>query len=189
MQPRGSCWWRWSPQPAGTAGISGSGVRPRKPAVLYDQVQQAVASGDKAKISARRRRHGRQVQPHRVRANDGAWRREGAVRSRRRSRRENAAAMDQSITRRTTSSSRSPGCASLRCCSTRKAYDRASHCSPNRNPTHSRASWPTAAAICSPLRASVTMRARAYKLALDSLPKNDSSARQLIQFKLDALGG
>ncbi|WP_118179195.1 tetratricopeptide repeat protein [Paraburkholderia phosphatilytica] len=29
----------------------------------------------------------------------------------------------------------------------------------------------------------------AYKLALDSLPKNDTSARQLIQFKLDALGG
>ena len=29
----------------------------------------------------------------------------------------------------------------------------------------------------------------AYKLALDSLPKNDTSARQLVQFKLDALGG
>jgi predicted negative regulator of RcsB-dependent stress response len=29
----------------------------------------------------------------------------------------------------------------------------------------------------------------AYKLALDSLQKNDASARQLIQFKLDALGG
>jgi predicted negative regulator of RcsB-dependent stress response len=29
----------------------------------------------------------------------------------------------------------------------------------------------------------------AYKLALDTLPKNDASARQLIQFKLDALGG
>jgi predicted negative regulator of RcsB-dependent stress response len=29
----------------------------------------------------------------------------------------------------------------------------------------------------------------AYKLALDSLPKNDASARQLIRFKLDALGG
>jgi predicted negative regulator of RcsB-dependent stress response len=29
----------------------------------------------------------------------------------------------------------------------------------------------------------------AYKLALDTLPKTDSSARQLIQFKLDALGG
>ncbi len=29
----------------------------------------------------------------------------------------------------------------------------------------------------------------AYKLALDSLPKNDISTRQLIQFKLDALGG
>src|ERR1700754_5260485 len=29
----------------------------------------------------------------------------------------------------------------------------------------------------------------AYKLALDSLAKDDSSARQLIQFKLDALGG
>ncbi|WP_233802064.1 YfgM family protein [Paraburkholderia sp. HP33-1] len=29
----------------------------------------------------------------------------------------------------------------------------------------------------------------AYKLALDSLPKSDTSARQLIQFKLDALGG
>jgi predicted negative regulator of RcsB-dependent stress response len=29
----------------------------------------------------------------------------------------------------------------------------------------------------------------AYKLALDSLSKNDASARQLIQFKLDALGG
>ncbi|MBC8746081.1 putative negative regulator of RcsB-dependent stress response [Paraburkholderia sp. WC7.3g] len=29
----------------------------------------------------------------------------------------------------------------------------------------------------------------AYKLALDSLSKSDSSARQLIQFKLDALGG
>jgi predicted negative regulator of RcsB-dependent stress response len=29
----------------------------------------------------------------------------------------------------------------------------------------------------------------AYKLALDSLSKNDSSARQLIQFKLDAMGG
>jgi predicted negative regulator of RcsB-dependent stress response len=29
----------------------------------------------------------------------------------------------------------------------------------------------------------------AYKLALDSLPKSDASARQLIQFKLDALGG
>ncbi|HEY3596466.1 MAG TPA: tetratricopeptide repeat protein [Paraburkholderia sp.] len=29
----------------------------------------------------------------------------------------------------------------------------------------------------------------AYKLALDSLPKNDTSTRQLIQFKLDALGG
>ncbi|CAB3747546.1 tetratricopeptide repeat protein [Paraburkholderia humisilvae] len=29
----------------------------------------------------------------------------------------------------------------------------------------------------------------AYKLALDSLPKNDLSTRQLIQFKLDALGG
>ncbi|WJF91391.1 tetratricopeptide repeat protein [Paraburkholderia bonniea] len=28
----------------------------------------------------------------------------------------------------------------------------------------------------------------AYKLALDALPKNDTSARQLIQFKLDALG-
>ncbi|EDZ98562.1 conserved hypothetical protein [Burkholderia sp. H160] len=29
----------------------------------------------------------------------------------------------------------------------------------------------------------------AYKLALDSLSKSDTSARQLIQFKLDALGG
>ena len=29
----------------------------------------------------------------------------------------------------------------------------------------------------------------AYKLALESLPKSDSSERQLIQFKLDALGG
>ena len=29
----------------------------------------------------------------------------------------------------------------------------------------------------------------AYKIALDSLSKSDSSARQLIQFKLDALGG
>ncbi|WP_133648378.1 YfgM family protein [Paraburkholderia flava] len=29
----------------------------------------------------------------------------------------------------------------------------------------------------------------AYKLALDTLPKADSSARQLVQFKLDALGG
>ncbi len=29
----------------------------------------------------------------------------------------------------------------------------------------------------------------AYKLALDSLPKSDSSERQLVQFKLDALGG
>ncbi|HEY1996909.1 tetratricopeptide repeat protein [Paraburkholderia sp.] len=29
----------------------------------------------------------------------------------------------------------------------------------------------------------------AYQLALDSLPKSDTSARQLIQFKLDALGG
>ncbi|MBP0593159.1 tetratricopeptide repeat protein [Paraburkholderia sp. LEh10] len=29
----------------------------------------------------------------------------------------------------------------------------------------------------------------AYKLALDSLPKSDASARQLVQFKLDALGG
>jgi predicted negative regulator of RcsB-dependent stress response len=29
----------------------------------------------------------------------------------------------------------------------------------------------------------------AYKLALDGLPKEDTSARQLVQFKLDALGG
>ncbi|AAU47556.1 tetratricopeptide repeat protein [Burkholderia pseudomallei] len=29
----------------------------------------------------------------------------------------------------------------------------------------------------------------AYKLALDALPKDDASARQLVQFKLDALGG
>ena len=29
----------------------------------------------------------------------------------------------------------------------------------------------------------------AYQLALDSLPKSDTSTRQLIQFKLDALGG
>ncbi|KVE26372.1 hypothetical protein WS67_16000 [Burkholderia singularis] len=29
----------------------------------------------------------------------------------------------------------------------------------------------------------------AYKLALDALPKDDSSSRQLVQFKLDALGG
>ncbi|MDR5750825.1 MULTISPECIES: tetratricopeptide repeat protein [Caballeronia] len=29
----------------------------------------------------------------------------------------------------------------------------------------------------------------AYKLALDSLPSSDTSARQLVQFKLDALGG
>ncbi|RQR57914.1 hypothetical protein DIE18_22065 [Burkholderia sp. Bp9125] len=29
----------------------------------------------------------------------------------------------------------------------------------------------------------------AYKLALDGLPKEDMSARQLVQFKLDALGG
>ncbi|SDB99143.1 YfgM family protein [Paraburkholderia lycopersici] len=29
----------------------------------------------------------------------------------------------------------------------------------------------------------------AYRLALDSLPKSDASERQLIQFKLDALGG
>lgn len=28
-----------------------------------------------------------------------------------------------------------------------------------------------------------------YKVALDSLPANDTSARQLVQFKLDALGG
>ncbi|BAN23340.1 tetratricopeptide repeat protein [Caballeronia insecticola] len=28
-----------------------------------------------------------------------------------------------------------------------------------------------------------------YKLALDTLPANDTSARQLVQFKLDALGG
>ena len=29
----------------------------------------------------------------------------------------------------------------------------------------------------------------AYKVALDTLPANDTSARQLVQFKLDALGG
>ncbi|KAK47377.1 MULTISPECIES: tetratricopeptide repeat protein [Caballeronia] len=29
----------------------------------------------------------------------------------------------------------------------------------------------------------------AYKVALETLPENDTSARQLIQFKLDALGG
>ncbi|SAL01977.1 membrane protein [Caballeronia fortuita] len=29
----------------------------------------------------------------------------------------------------------------------------------------------------------------AYKVALEALPENDTSARQLIQFKLDALGG
>jgi predicted negative regulator of RcsB-dependent stress response len=29
----------------------------------------------------------------------------------------------------------------------------------------------------------------AYKVALDTLPENDTSARQLVQFKLDALGG
>jgi predicted negative regulator of RcsB-dependent stress response len=29
----------------------------------------------------------------------------------------------------------------------------------------------------------------AYKVALDTIPQNDTSARQLIQFKLDALGG
>ncbi|WP_027814904.1 tetratricopeptide repeat protein [Paraburkholderia bannensis] len=29
----------------------------------------------------------------------------------------------------------------------------------------------------------------AYKLALDTLPKSDASERQLVQFKLDALGG
>jgi predicted negative regulator of RcsB-dependent stress response len=29
----------------------------------------------------------------------------------------------------------------------------------------------------------------AYKVALDSLPQSDTSARQLVQFKLDALGG
>lgn len=29
----------------------------------------------------------------------------------------------------------------------------------------------------------------AYTLALDALPKDDASARQLVQFKLDALGG
>jgi predicted negative regulator of RcsB-dependent stress response len=29
----------------------------------------------------------------------------------------------------------------------------------------------------------------AYKVALDALPTNDTSARQLVQFKLDALGG
>ena len=29
----------------------------------------------------------------------------------------------------------------------------------------------------------------AYKIALDTLPKSDTSARQLVQFKLDALGG
>jgi predicted negative regulator of RcsB-dependent stress response len=29
----------------------------------------------------------------------------------------------------------------------------------------------------------------AYKVALDTLPKSDTSARQLVQFKLDALGG
>jgi len=29
----------------------------------------------------------------------------------------------------------------------------------------------------------------AYKLALDTLPKSDTSTRQLVQFKLDALGG
>jgi predicted negative regulator of RcsB-dependent stress response len=29
----------------------------------------------------------------------------------------------------------------------------------------------------------------AYQLALSSLSKSDTSARQLIQFKLDALGG
>ncbi|SAK71488.1 membrane protein [Caballeronia arationis] len=29
----------------------------------------------------------------------------------------------------------------------------------------------------------------AYKLALDALPSSDTSARQLVQFKLDALGG
>ncbi|SAL79037.1 membrane protein [Caballeronia arvi] len=29
----------------------------------------------------------------------------------------------------------------------------------------------------------------AYKVALDALPANDTSARQLVQFKLDALGG
>ena len=29
----------------------------------------------------------------------------------------------------------------------------------------------------------------AYKVALDTLPQNDTSARQLVQFKLDALGG
>jgi len=29
----------------------------------------------------------------------------------------------------------------------------------------------------------------AYKVALDTLPKSDMSARQLVQFKLDSLGG
>lgn len=29
----------------------------------------------------------------------------------------------------------------------------------------------------------------AYKVALDTLPQNDTSARQLVQFKLDAIGG
>jgi predicted negative regulator of RcsB-dependent stress response len=29
----------------------------------------------------------------------------------------------------------------------------------------------------------------AYKVALETLPENDTSARQLVQFKLDALGG
>ncbi|MGA7813672.1 tetratricopeptide repeat protein, partial [Caballeronia sp.] len=29
----------------------------------------------------------------------------------------------------------------------------------------------------------------AYKVALDTLPKSDTSTRQLVQFKLDALGG
>ena len=62
-------------------------------AVLYDQVQQAVASSDKAMVTRVGNGHGRQVRRHRLCADDGAGRRQIAVHRRGQCRGENPTAM------------------------------------------------------------------------------------------------
>ena len=189
MRRRGSCSWRSWSRPAGTAGISGSVARRREAAVLYDQVQQAVQRERQGEDHARRHRHGRQVRPHGVRADDARSppRRRSTRRATRR--REGPVAMGHRSRegRRVQADREAASCA--RAARRKGLRRRPRSCSPSRRSTRSRASWRIAAATCSRRRASATMRAPPTSSRSTRCRRTTRSARQLIQFKLDALGG
>ena len=127
-------------------------------AVLYDQVQQAVASGDKAKVTRvatdmedrfSRTAYAQMTALSAAKALYGAGDEAGAK-----------AQLQWTIDHAKDDEFKQ--IAKLRMASLLlddKAYDQVSPCSPNRNPTRSRASWRMPAATCLPPRASATMRA------------------------------